>query len=86
MPQVGSAEWIHLHADGSVHVCFSDADDKKVLAKSLGHSFATAAITRTKRLSPVMPSALIHPMHATHNHRLPGHDRAATLRPLPGAR
>lgn len=36
MPPAGSAEWIHLHADGSVHVCLSDTDEEEVLAKSWG--------------------------------------------------
>jgi len=36
MPPAGSIEWIHLHADGSVHVCLSDADENEVLAKSWG--------------------------------------------------
>jgi phospholipase/carboxylesterase len=36
MPPAGSTEWIHLHADGSVHVRLSDADEKEVLAKDWG--------------------------------------------------
>lgn len=36
MPPTGSTEWIHLHADGSVHACLSDADEQDVLAKNWG--------------------------------------------------
>lgn len=32
----GSPEWSHLHADGSVHVCLSDADEAEVLDRNWG--------------------------------------------------
>jgi hypothetical protein len=36
MPPPGSPEWVHLHADGSIHVCLSDPDETEVLDKSWG--------------------------------------------------
>jgi hypothetical protein len=36
MPPPGSPEWVHLHADGSVHVCLSDADEAEVLDRKWG--------------------------------------------------
>ena len=36
MPPLGSSEWVHLHADGSIHVCLSDADEAEVLDKHWG--------------------------------------------------
>lgn len=36
MPPGGDSEWIHLHADGSVHACLSVADEREVLAKDWG--------------------------------------------------
>ncbi len=35
-PPPGSSEWVHLHADGSVHVCLSDADESEVLSRNWG--------------------------------------------------
>lgn len=36
MPPPGSPEWVHLHADGSIHVCLSEADEAEVLDKNWG--------------------------------------------------
>ncbi len=35
-PVPDSTEWIHLHADGSVHVGLSDADEAEVLGRNWG--------------------------------------------------
>lgn len=36
MPPPGSSEWVHLHADGSIHVCLSNTDEAEVLDKNWG--------------------------------------------------